>query len=399
MSGEVPVVRLQPKFDRRCGAGHPWIFANEVRMDGAAKSLPPGTCVRFEDAAGRFLAHGYFNPHSLIVGRVLSRDPNAAPASAEFYRRTLGSALRLRDRCFDVPYYRLVHAEADQLPGLIVDRYGEALVVQINCAGASQDRALILAALQELTSPETIILHQEGAARRLEGLPDAPLELIGRELQGDFLKLSEGGLTFLARPITGQKTGWFYDQRDNRAHLASLCRGKRMIDFFTHTGGFALYAANAGAASVTGVDASAEALGLAEASAEANGLSAKASWIREDVFDLLAELIARGERYDVVAADPPAFIKSRKDHAAGLRGYRKLAKLCAQCVASSGILLFASCSHHAALDELRAEIAAALQAAGRTGRIIRTGFAALDHPQHPMLPESAYLKVLTIALD
>ncbi|MGB4100301.1 MAG: class I SAM-dependent rRNA methyltransferase [Alphaproteobacteria bacterium] len=381
-------VKLQPHRHQRVAAGHPWVYSNEVVMDAAAKALPPGSIVSFRAADGAKLGVGSFHPHNLICGRLYAA--GNATIDKAWYIKKIRTALALREKLFAAPYYRLVHAEADGLPGLIVDRYGQHLTVQMNTAGMDLARDAIIAALDAVVAPENIILRNDSGARLQEGLAQEVTVAKGT-IPGRII-LQENNLQFMADLAEGQKTGWFYDQRRNRAAVASLCRDGRVLDVYTHTGGFALNAAAGGAKQVTGIDASELALDCAAAAAKLNHLDHHCQWDKGEAFTLLADYATRGERYDVVIADPPAFIKSKKDLAAGTRGYRKLAKLALALVAPGGFFFLASCSHHMELGNLAEQIAHGLHDSGREGQVLQTMFAAPDHPVHPMLPESAYLK-------
>lgn len=398
-----PQIVLQPGAHRRAEGGHPWIYSNEVRMDAAAKGLPPGALVTVRRApvagaeeAARPLGVAMFNPHSLLAARLLDRDWTR-PIGRRFLSRRLERALRLRERLYGAPYYRLVHAEADGLPGLVVDRFGDVLAVQANTAGIDRLEEPLVAALTALLSPSAIVLRNDSAARKLEGLPLETRVALGK-IDGP-VPLDEDGVGFLADLLAGQKTGWFYDQRDNRRFIAGLAAGARVLDLYCYTGGFALRAACAGAAAVLGIDSSAPALALAEAAAARNGVAASCAFRRGDAFAEAGSLAAAGERFDIVIADPPAFARSKRDAPAALRGYRKLARLAAGATAAGGFLCLASCSHNVAAGEFAEAVRRGLADAGRSARIIRSAGAAPDHPIHPDLPESAYLKSLTLALD
>lgn len=388
MNESYPVIRFQPNRHKRFAAGHPWVYSNEIVMDTAAKALLPGALVQFQGSHGQPLGIGGFHPHNLICGRVLSRTITAI--TPEWFADQLRRALALRERLFSKPYYRLCHAEADGLSGLIIDRYGDHLIVQLNSAVMDCHSTAIITALQNLLSPQSIILRNDSSARLLEGLPQAVTVAYGA--MPERMIVQENGLKFFADPATGQKTGWFYDQRHNRALVAQFCRDAHVLDVFCHTGGFALNAAASGAAHIVGIDSSEHALACAKAAAEQNSYNDKINWRKSDAFDLLTEYTQSGEQFDVVITDPPAFIKSRKDIAAGTRGYRKLVRLAAPLVKPGGFFFIASCSHHLTLESLGEQIASGLQDNGRTGQILHTVFAAPDHPLHPHLPESAYLK-------
>lgn len=391
-----PIVRLQPGRHKRVVAGHPWVYSNEVAMDAAAKALPPGGLVRIETAHAEPVGVAMFNPHPLISARVLSRDP-AATVDAGFLACRLAAAVALRERLYPGGCYRLVHAEADGLPGTVVDCYGDVLAVQVNTAGMERLTPALLAALDEALAPRVVVLRNDSSARQLEGLATEV-----RTAKGAIdrpVALVENGLQFFANLESGQKTGWFYDQRDNRAAVARLAGGARVLDLYCYAGGFAVAAAKAGAREVIAIDRSEAALGLASRAAAANDVANACSFVRADAFAELERRAAAGERFDVVVADPPAFVKSKKDLGSGARGYRKLARLATSLLAPGGILFIASCSHHVDVALFAEQVRRGLSDSRRDGRILATTGAAADHPVHPHLPESAYLKGQLIQLD
>lgn len=389
-----PDIHIQPGRSRRFRNGHPWLFSNEIVMDAAAKTIAPGSLVGITDAGGEKLGVATFNPHSLIAARILSRDAGAV-IDADWIAARLERARALRDLTIGRPFYRLIHAEADGLPGLIIDRYGDVFAVQTNSAGMENLLGLILPALEKLFAPRAVVLKNDSPVRRLEGL-DLYDRLESGELDGP-VEIEENGARFLADLIGGQKTGWFFDQRDNRAAVASLAQGRSMIDFYSYAGGFAIQAARAGAVRTVAVDRSDASLDLARRSAALNGIELEA--VRADAFAEMERLKAAGERFGIVVADPPAFVKSKKDLAAGAKGYRKMTRLAAALVEPGGFLLAASCSHHMNSDLFAEEVRHGLSQAGREGRILRASGAGADHPVHPFLPESAYLKALLLQLD
>ncbi len=356
-------------------------------MDRAVKALAPGSVVTVADAGGELLATAHFNPRTLISARVLAHAPDAA-IDAAFVETKLKAAMSLRDRLFARPFYRLVHAEADDLPGLVIDRFGDVFVVQPNTAGMDALVPLITEALVRLVAPRAVVVRGDTPARTLEGL-DQDVRIVHGALDGD-VPVEENGATFFCDLTSGQKTGWFFDQRDNRAFMGSLSKGASALDLYTHTGGFAVACARGGASAVTAVDRSAHSLDLAAKAAKASGVTC--AFEKAEVFPFLENAVRQKKTWQVVVADPPAFVKSKKDLKAGLQGYRKLARLCGEVTAPGGILLIASCSHNAPLDEFTAAVARGLGDAGRAGKIIRTAGAGPDHPVHPLLPESAYLK-------
>ncbi len=396
---EYPPLQLLPRQDRRLRAGYPWAFSNEIAMTPGHRAWPLGAPVRLESAEGWRLGTFAFNPHSLIAARLLDRDP-AAVIDPGWVRARVAAAAALRARVCDGPFHRLVHAEADRLPGLVIDRFGDVAVVQAN--SAAMDRLLpeITAALVELLPLRAVVARNDSAARLQEGLPQDVCLLHGDAAEAAMeAGVEEGGVRFPIDPLEGQKTGFYFDQRPNRDRVAALAAGAQVLDVFCHTGAFGLRAAAAGAAAVTLVDSSAPALDRARAAAERNGLADRVTVQRGDAFDVMAALAAAGERYDLVVCDPPAFAKSRKDAEAGLRAYNRMTRLAAPLVTPGGFLFVASCSHHAPLDAFAGQVAAALQRARREARVLFTGGAGPDHPVHPNLPESAYLKAQLLQLS
>jgi 23S rRNA (cytosine1962-C5)-methyltransferase len=381
---------LRVKHGRRARTGAPWLFSNEVEID---KTLEPGWVVNVAGEDGRVFGTGTFNPKSLIAVRLYDTTADTA-LDAVFFAEKLGRALALREALYGEPYYRLVHAEGDFLPGLVIDRFGGTLAVQITTAGMEALLEPLLEALDAVIAPEAVLLRADAPSRALEGLPSyvrAAKGSVGR------VTVKENGVEYLADLSAGQKTGWYYDQRDNRAFIAQLARGRTVLDACCYTGGFALAAAKAGAKSVTGIDSSAPALALAQEAAQTNRLDA--AFAKADLFAELERLATERESFDVVIADPPPFVRAKKDLETGAKAYRKLARLAASVTAKGGFLLLASCSHNIAPERFAAECAAGIARAGRQGRLLRVAGASPDHPVHPALPESAYLKALVYALD
>jgi 23S rRNA (cytosine1962-C5)-methyltransferase len=393
---KLPSVLLRSGEDRRVRAGHPWAFSNEILMDAETKALPPGTLVTLRSPGGDALGVATFNPHSLIAARVLTANPTAE-IDALFIGRRLAQATALRDRLVGVPYYRLIHAEADGLPGLIVDRFGDSLVVQVNSAGMELLTPVLLEALEAELSPKTIVLKNDSPVRELEGLKRDVIAAKGD--LADSVELIENGAKFVADLGDGQKTGWFYDQRDNRRFMAGLAKDASVIDVYSYSGGFGVLAATQGAKSVVCVDRSQPALDAASKAAQLNGVDKIVSVQKSEAFDALEKLGSEGKKFDVVICDPPAFVKSRKDLKTGAQGYRKMVRLAAPLVAPGGFFFAASCSHLVDLPLFTEQVRRGLRDAERSGRILRTAGAALDHPVHPGLPETAYLKALTLQLD
>lgn len=392
----LPVVKILAGRHKRVRAGHPWVFSNEIDMTAAAKALPPGAPVTLIDASGASVGTAFFNPQPLISGRMLSREANTA-IDTDWIAARLQQAQALRDRLFDRPYYRLVHAEADGLPGLIVDRYGDVCVVQLNTAGMDRLIDGIVTALRRTVAPAGIVIQREGGARRLEGLDDQPIEIIG-EVPSP-APVIENGVAFMADLAGGQKTGWFFDHRENRARAAALAPARTVLDMCCYLGGFGLQAAVAGASDVLCVDRSQPALDLAAQAAAIAGVADRCTFEKAEAFPAMEKLTRAGRRFGVVVVDPPAFVKSKKDLKPGTRGYRKLARLAAALVEPQGILCIASCSHHVDMPLFAEQVRRGMEDANRTGRILHADGAGPDHPVHPSLPETAYLKCLFLQID
>jgi 23S rRNA (cytosine1962-C5)-methyltransferase len=393
---DIPTIRLKVRQGRRVRSGAPWVFSNEIGMDNSSKKLLPGTLVNLAaEGDSAVLATGYFNPKSLIAVRLLAR--GEAEIDGDFFYERLRRALRLREHFYGAPFYRLVHAEADGLPGLVIDRFGETCVVQITTAGMERLSDVVLNALDAAIAPKTVILRNDAPARTLEGL-DAYVRTAAGDVPAR-LRVEENGVVYFADPLSGQKSGWYYDQRPNRAFMADLAKGKRVLDAYCYSGGFGVLAAARGANHVVGIDSSEAALTLARESADANGVAARCRFVKADVFDELERFARENERFDIVICDPPPFAPSRKDLEAAARAYRKLARLAAVLVAPGGFLMLASCSHNMPSERFAAESAAGLARAGRDAALIREAGAGPDHPIHPMLPETAYLKTLAYAVE
>jgi 23S rRNA (cytosine1962-C5)-methyltransferase len=393
----LPVLRLKPKADaRRIRHGHPWAWSDDLVLDRRARKLPPGALAVLADAAREPLGLGVATVEARIGLRLLDRDP-AARIDRDWLARRLGAALDLRVRTHDAPFYRLVHAEGDGLPGLIVDRFGDTLVVQPNAVWLETRLPEIAEVLTALTGATRIVKNGSGRARAAEGLPEEVTMLRGTAPEGP-LDVPMTGAVYKADVMGGQKTGLFFDQRPNHAFAASLAREARVLDVFSHVGGFALACLAAGAAEALAVDASAPALELARAGAEAGGTAARLETRTGDAFDAMTALATEERVFDLVICDPPAFAPSKQALTQGLRAYERVARLAADLVAPGGVVFLCSCSHAADLAKFRAACLRGLGRAGRDPRLIHTGFAGPDHPQHPALTETGYLKALAFRL-
>lgn len=392
-----PIVRLRPKADARAiRHGYPWVYADELVTDRRTQALPPGTLAVLEDAERRPLGVVTVNPASKIIARMLDRDADAV-IDRDWIAARLTRALALRERLFDAPFYRLIHAESDGLPGVIIDRFGDAAVIQPNAAWAEAMIADLAAALAQVTGVTTVVKNGQGRARTLEGLGDEVTVLTG-VLDGP-IPVPMNGATYMADLTHGQKTGLFYDQRPNHAFAARLAKGARVLDVFSHVGGFGLAALAGGADHALAVDGSAAALELAGQGATAMAMGDRFATRQGDAFKVLEDLGAEGARFDLVICDPPAFAPAKPALEAGLRAYERIARLAAPLVEPGGFLILCSCSHAADLTAFRNASARGIGRGGRRGSLIYTGFAGPDHPQLPQLAETAYLKALAFRLD
>ncbi|MCH2248860.1 MAG: class I SAM-dependent rRNA methyltransferase [Cognatishimia sp.] len=388
---DLPILRLKPKANARAlRHGFPWVYANEAVTDRRTKNLTPGSLAVLEDGERRVLGLATVNPNSKIIGRVLDRDPKAVIDKAWFAARIF-KALDMRDRLYDAPFYRLVHAEADGFPGLVIDRFGDTCVVQPNAAWLESRLDILAEVLAEVVGVSNVLKNASGRARSLEGLDDVNGVLMGTAPEAPVPVLMNGA-TYMADLTGGQKTGLFFDQRPNHAFAASLSKGARVLDVFSHVGGFALAALAGGAAHATSVDGSAAALALATEGAAQTGVADRFKTRQGDAFEQLEALAAEGAQFDVVICDPPAFAPSKPALEKGLRAYERVARLAAPLVAEGGYLGLCSCSHAAELSLFRNSSARGIGRAGRRGQIIHTGFAGPDHPLMPQLTESGYLK-------
>jgi 23S rRNA (cytosine1962-C5)-methyltransferase len=391
-----PVVRLRPKAGRRFAEGAPWVYADEVAMDRRTRALAPGALARLEGPAREGLGTVAVNGASTIALRLLDEDPEAEIDAAWFARR-LTRALALREAFFDAPYYRLAHAEADGLPGVVIDRFGDAVAVQPNAAWAELRLWALVEALEAVIAPKVIVKNAGSRARVAEGL-DGETAVLKGALAGP-VAVPMNGAIYMADLTGGQKTGLFYDQRPNHAAAAGLARGRAVLDVFAHVGGFSLATLAAGAASALAVDSSAPALALAEEGARRMGVADRFATLKADAFEAMRRLTAEERRFGMAVCDPPAFAPSRSAVEAGLRAYEKTARLGAGLVERDGWLVLCSCSHAVDAEAFAQACARGIRAAGRSGALALSGRAGPDHPVHMALPETAYLKALVWRLD
>ena len=385
-----PEIYLKKNEDKRLRKGHLWVFSNEVDTKRSPlEQFSPGDLVQVKSDDGKIMGTAYVNPQTLICVRLLSRKPNLK-CGVNFFKERLTTALALREKLFDKPCYRLVFGESDGLPGLVIDRFGSVLSVQITTAGIEHRKEALLAALVELLNPVAIILKNDNSQRQLEGLSQESEVAYGQ--LPDTLIIEENGAQFKIDILDGQKTGWFYDHRSSRALLASIAKNQRVLDLFSYTGAWGVPAAIAGASEVICVDASEGALTLAKENARLNQVEDKMHFVRSDVFEFLKQARLENQLYDIIVLDPPALIKRKKDFKQGYEAYRRLNQLALQVLSRNGILVSASCSFHLSRENLH-EI---LRSSGRHIDRHLVFFASLgqgpDHPIDPASPETEYLK-------
>ena len=383
-------LQLKKNESRRLRAGHLWIFSNEVdtRLT-PLDQFEPGQDVEVVDEKGKFMGHAYVNPHSLICARLVSRDPKH-PFDSSLLVHRLNIALSLRQRLFADPYYRLGYCESDGLPGLVVDRFGDLISVQITTVGMERRKDEIITALEKVLKPKTIILRNDSSIRELEGLDSYVDTVVGSA--PEYIDIIESGCRYQADALTGQKTGWFYDHRLNRQRASQYAKGLRVLDVFSYLGGWGIPAAVNGAKEVVFVDNSARALELVRHNAGLNNVADKVHTHAGDAFEILRGLRDERQRFDMIILDPPAFIKRRKDAANGLEAYRRINSLAMSLLERDGILVSASCSYHLERERLHDLLLKSSRHMDRNLVLLEQGHQGPDHPVHPAIPESDYLK-------
>lgn len=386
----VPVLRLKRGEERRIRSGHLWVYSNEV--DTAAtplKTLTPGGEVVVEDSRGKALGRAYANPHSLICARLFSRDPNQSLDRA-FLQKQIAQAISLREQLFEGGCYRAVFGDGDGLSGLVIDRFNDTFVIQSGTAGMDAVLDDIADALDHLYQPKNIVVKSESAVREQEGL--APMV---QALKGELpveVQLRENGVDYYAPLEEGQKTGWFYDHRAARRRILPLVAGARVLDVFSYCGAWGVLAAARGAESVTCVDSSARAMEFVQRNAQLNGVAERVTGMQMEANAAMRELILQGQRFDVVIIDPPAFIKRKKDFKNGLAGYHAINELAMRLVEPGGVLVSASCSMHLSRDQLMDVVRSSGRHIDRFVQVFASEGQAEDHPVHPAIPETEYLK-------
>jgi 23S rRNA (cytosine1962-C5)-methyltransferase len=353
-------------------------------------AFKPGDVCELRSDRDKFLGYAYVNPKTLICARVLTRDAEYPPGKGLLVHR-LQVALSLRERMYAQPFYRWVYGESDGLPGLVLERYGDIVVGQIGTAGMENLKSEIATAVQQVLQPKAMLWKNDSGAREMEGLPEYVEPAFGKVPPS--IQLPESGVTFDVPLIDGQKTGWFFDQAANRQALLKYVKGKSVLDVFSYVGAWGLTAARAGAKDVTCVDASAGALEKLNSTASRNGLSVTAE--KGDAFKVMEAMIESQRTFDIVVVDPPAFIKRKKEIPKGEAAYRRLNQLAMQLLVRDGLLVSCSCSYHLTGDALAGAIQKASRHLNRFAQVVEVGGQAPDHPLHPGIEETRYLKALT----
>lgn len=385
---DYPQIILKPKEEGRLLEGHLWAFSNEVAK--APAGLKAGALADLYHSGSGFLGRGFYNPNSLIAFRILTSQKDDVIDEAFFEKRLL-EAQAWREKLYPGrTAYRWVFGESDRLPGLVIDRYGDYLSMQILSAGMEAFRDLLTAVLERLAHPKGIVYRSDAALRELEGLPRTSPVVLEGEVPPEIEIQTENGC-FAVDLLGGQKTGFYFDQRENRQILGSFCRGKKVLDAFCYSGGFGIAAGLAGAREVVFVDSSEDALILAEANAKRNALAGKTTFVEGDVLKLF-EHSSPGGPYDVISIDPPAFARSKKHLPAALKAYEKLNSEAMSALPRGGLLATSSCSHHVNRELFLTMLRRAAKKAHRSFRLVEFRSQAKDHPILLSMPETEYLK-------
>jgi 23S rRNA (cytosine1962-C5)-methyltransferase len=388
----LPTLQLKKNEDRRIRNGHLWIYSNEINTTATPlKSFTPGQLVDVNNNQGQFVGRGYVNPNTLLCGRILTFDQNQEINEA-FFEKRIAQALRLREQYFSTPFYRLVYGEGDFLSGLVVDRYGDTLSVQLTTAGTEALKKEIISALVSVVKPKAIVLRNDHSMRSTEGL-SSYVETVYGELS-EPCRIIENDTQFLIPVSEGQKTGWFFDHGDNRRKILQWVKGKRVLDIFAYLGAWGIQALTHGAKEVFAIDSSAFALEMATENARLNKVDNNFHALQGDAFQQLKTLAQTNERFDIVLLDPPAFIKRRNDKKEGLRAYQRINELAMKVLHNDGLFVTSSCSLHLAPEDLLGAVNQATHPRERFTQILAQGHQNIDHPIHPMIPETNYLKTL-----
>jgi 23S rRNA (cytosine1962-C5)-methyltransferase len=385
---------LRKGADHRLRGGHLWVYSNEVDSQRSPLSgFSPGDLVAVRNANDKLLGSAYMEPNALICARLYAPGEQR-PMDVQWFRARLEAALAIRQAVFDKPFYRLAYGDSDGLPGLIIDRFDDVLVMQLNNSGLERYRESLLEALVGTLKPGGILLRADSRSRREQGLSTDNAVVYGQVAQQ--VPLLENGVHFLVPVFDGQKTGWFYDHRMSRARLAPWVSGKSVLDVYSYIGGWGIQAAVFGATAVCCLDSSAQALEGVAANAKLNAVEDRVSTRRGSAPELMAALYAEGSRFEVIILDPPAFIQRKKDLKKGIAAYRRINELALHLLQPGGLLVSASCSMHLSRADLITTLQKAAVRADSQIRVVEQGGQGPDHPIHPAIPETEYLKTVFV---
>ena len=383
---------LRKGADHRLRGGHLWVYSNEVDSQRSRLSdYSAGDLVAVRNANGKLLGSAYMEPSALICARMYAPGEQRA-MDTPFFTSRLEAALAMRQAAFEKPFYRLVYGDSDTLPGMIIDRFGDYLVMQLNNSGLERYCEPLLAALIATLQPRGILLRADSRSRREQGLSTDSAVVYGEVPQ--HVALEENGVQFLAPVFDGQKTGWFYDHRMSRARLANWVKDKSVLDVYSYIGGWGVQAAAFGATEVCCLDSSAQALEGVDANARLNQVESRVVTRHGSAPETMAAMVAQGSRFEVVILDPPSFIQRKKDLKKGIAAYRRINDLGLQLLQPGGLLVSASCSMHLSRADLMTAMQQAAVRADCGIRVVEQGAQGPDHPIHPAIPETEYLKAV-----
>jgi len=396
----LPVINIKKEHSLRLETGSPWVFSNEIANFSDLKTIACGSLVQI-NLANQPFALGYFNYQSLISARILTKNVKQK-IDVNFFVDKIQQALSLRQKFYQHPNYRLIHSEADGLAGLIVDRFGNTFVCQISTAGMQNLQTIFTEAMQIVFANNChLIFKNNQENRNLEGLEVQQNDGSNKN-PANLVEVQENNLIFTTDLANSQKTGWFFDQQPSRKFISEITKNQKVLDAYCFVGGFGVNALAGGASEVAFIDSSKQALDLAKQNCQkllGSNYQEKAKFYQGQVFDLLVNQQFTEQKFDIILLDPPPFIQNKKHLFAGLRGYEKLTKMALPLLNSGGILMLASCSHHASKEQLINSVNLALQKSHKTGKLIASFTAGPDHPLHPALKESEYLKSLFFVIN
>jgi 23S rRNA (cytosine1962-C5)-methyltransferase len=388
------IIYLNKGQEKQNVKGFPWVFREQISNLSTLMLLEPGEQVFLAESSGKIIGTGYANPKAQIVIRLMELKKYDGAFDEKYFAYKIGNALKRREKHYSEAYYRLVFSEADFLPGLVIDRFGDTISMQISTTGMEIFQPQIFAALEAVLQPKNIIIRNDIPVRTKEGLTGFT-SIVKGEIP-DLLEVNENNFTYLADLKLGQKTGWFYDMRENRQMITNIAKEnncKTMLDAFCYTGGFGLLAANNGI-DVTLLDSSERALNIARQTAEKANLQ-NIEYVQDDVVDGMRQFAFHGKKFDLIVLDPPPYSRSKEDRFAAANGYRKLVYQALPVLNDGGIIFLASCSYNSPMQTLKKAVSEALKGTGKNFEILHQTHASLDHPFLSILPQLNYLSAIT----